>query len=68
MFFMGAESAEDRQFAFGGTGTLDLDGYLTDPDRGRVRAWWRDLGEPWRTVLGVGVLVLAILAEVLRTS
>jgi 1,4-alpha-glucan branching enzyme len=43
MFFMGAESAEHRQFAFGGTDTLDLDGYLADGDRGRVRAWWREL-------------------------
>ncbi len=43
MFFMGAESAEDEQFTFGGTSTLDLDGYLADPDRRRVRAWWREL-------------------------
>jgi 1,4-alpha-glucan branching enzyme len=43
MFFMGAESAEDRQFSFGGTDTLDLDGYLADRDCRRVRAWWREL-------------------------
>lgn len=43
MFFMGAESAEDRQFTFGGTTPLDLGAYLADPARSRVRAWWREL-------------------------
>jgi 1,4-alpha-glucan branching enzyme len=43
MYFMGAESGEDRQFSLGGNDPLDLDGYLADPDRGRVRAWWQQL-------------------------
>jgi 1,4-alpha-glucan branching enzyme len=43
LFFMGAESGEDRQFTFGGSTRLDLDGYVADPDRTRLRAWWREL-------------------------
>ncbi len=43
MFFMGAESGEHRQFEFGQGTTLDLAGYLTDGDKSRVRAWWREL-------------------------
>jgi 1,4-alpha-glucan branching enzyme len=43
MFFMGAESGEDQQFAFGSAQPLDLEEYLSNPDRGRIRAWWRAL-------------------------
>jgi 1,4-alpha-glucan branching enzyme len=43
LFFMGAESAEDRQFGFGSDQKLDLDEYLSNADRGRIRAWWREL-------------------------
>ncbi len=43
MFFMGAESGEDQQFQFGSARSLDLDEYLSNPDRGRIRAWWREL-------------------------
>ncbi|MBE2215877.1 MAG: hypothetical protein IAE82_18535 [Opitutaceae bacterium] len=45
MYFMGAESCEDAQFTFGATTPLDLDRYQADPDRGRVRAWYRVLAE-----------------------
>jgi 1,4-alpha-glucan branching enzyme len=43
LFFMGAESGEDQQFQFGSTEQLDLTAYLADADRGRIRAWWREL-------------------------
>jgi 1,4-alpha-glucan branching enzyme len=43
LFFMGAESGEDRQFQFGSAKTLDLNEYLSNSDRGRIRAWWREL-------------------------
>jgi 1,4-alpha-glucan branching enzyme len=43
MYFMGAESGEDRQFAFGSSEALDLDFYQSDPDRSRIRAWWREV-------------------------
>ena len=43
MYFMGAESAEYRQFEFGSSTNLNLDEYLADADRGRVRAWWAEL-------------------------
>ena len=49
MAFMGAEAGEDKQFEFGSSATLDLDGYLADPDRGRIRAWWRVLSDLRRT-------------------
>jgi 1,4-alpha-glucan branching enzyme len=48
LFFMGAESGEDQQFEFGSATTLDLDAYERDPDRSRIRAWWRVLGETRR--------------------
>ncbi len=44
LYFMGAESAEDQQFGFGSSQELDLDEYLSNSDRGRIRAWWRELG------------------------
>jgi 1,4-alpha-glucan branching enzyme len=44
LYFMGAESGEDQQFAFGSTDSLNLDEYLANPDRSRIRAWWRELG------------------------
>jgi len=43
MYFMGAESGEDRQFTFGVADSLDLHGYLDDADRSRLRAWWREM-------------------------
>lgn len=43
LFFMGAESGEHRQFKMGQSTTLDLDHYLLDDDKGRVRGWWRQL-------------------------
>jgi len=43
LWFMGAESGESAQFTFAGTTALDLDGYLADDARGRVRAWWNVL-------------------------
>ncbi len=43
LFFMGAESGEDKQFRFGSAETLDLDEYLANEDRGRIRRWWREL-------------------------
>ena len=45
LWFMGAESGESAQFTFAGTTALDLDGYLADDARGRVRAWWNVLCE-----------------------
>ena len=60
MFFMGAESAEDRQFTFGGAEPLDLDGYLGDADRGRVRAWWRALARQRRSPSIQGPAPLAV--------
>jgi 1,4-alpha-glucan branching enzyme len=45
MFFMGLEAGEHRQFKMGEDGALDLDEYLRDEARGRVRAWWRVLCE-----------------------
>lgn len=44
LFFMGAESAEDKQFQFGKDTSLDLTGYLANDDRRRIRLWWRELG------------------------
>jgi 1,4-alpha-glucan branching enzyme len=41
MFFMGAESGEDAQFANGGTERLNLDRYLTDDGKRKVRDWWK---------------------------
>ncbi|HEU4678653.1 MAG TPA: alpha-amylase family glycosyl hydrolase, partial [Terrimicrobiaceae bacterium] len=49
MAFMGAEVGEDKQFEFGSTATLDLDFYLADADRGRLRAWWGVLCDLRRT-------------------
>ena len=46
---LGAEAGEDKQFEFGSSATLDLDGYLADSDRGRIRAWWRVHGDLRRT-------------------
>jgi 1,4-alpha-glucan branching enzyme len=43
LFFMGGESGEDRQFEFGKSDKLNLDEYLENPDRTRIRAWWREL-------------------------
>ncbi|HSG72423.1 MAG TPA: alpha-amylase family glycosyl hydrolase, partial [Planctomycetaceae bacterium] len=43
LFFMGGESGEDQQFHFGNSVQLDLAEYLSNDDRGRIRAWWRDL-------------------------
>jgi 1,4-alpha-glucan branching enzyme len=44
LYFMGAESGEDKQFAFGSDQELDLNEYLSNTDRGRIRAWWKELG------------------------
>lgn len=44
LYFMGAESGEHKQFQFGSDEQLDIDLYLTDPDRQRIRGWWRELG------------------------
>jgi hypothetical protein len=41
---MGLESGEDKQFNFGSARQLDIKKYLGDPDRERIRAWWRELG------------------------
>lgn len=43
LFFMGTESGEDQQFSFGKATVLDLDHYERDPDRRRIREWWRQL-------------------------
>lgn len=43
LFFMGGESGEDQQFHFGSPRALDLEEYLANADRGRIRAWWREL-------------------------
>jgi 1,4-alpha-glucan branching enzyme len=43
LWFMGAESGESAQFTSSGNTGLDLDGYLEDDFRGRVRAWWNVL-------------------------
>jgi hypothetical protein len=45
MFFMGGESGEHRQFFNGSPDTLDLDGYLVDSGRNRIRAWFNSLLE-----------------------
>jgi len=45
LFFMGAESGEDKQFAFGTDQKLNLTDYLSNSDRGRIRAWWKKLCE-----------------------
>ena len=45
LYFMGAESGEDRQFGFGSDEKLDVNEYLSNQDRNRIRAWWRELGE-----------------------
>ncbi|MER2518994.1 hypothetical protein E4Q23_17130 [Candidatus Accumulibacter phosphatis] len=44
LYFMGAESGEDKQFSFGSDEKLDIEEYLANADRGRIRAWWRELG------------------------
>jgi 1,4-alpha-glucan branching enzyme len=49
LYFMGAESGEHRQFEFGQDTQLDIAGYLTDGGRGRIRAWWRELGRLHRS-------------------
>ena len=43
MYFMGAEAGEHEQFHFGRHTVLNLEHYLADPDRLRVRSWWREL-------------------------
>ncbi len=43
LWFMGAESGESAQFFSNGSETLDLDNYMTDDARGRIRAWWKVL-------------------------
>lgn len=43
LWFMGAESGESGQFSFHTDAALDLDGYLTDESKCRVRAWWKVL-------------------------
>ena len=43
LWFMGAESGESAQFTSSGSTALDLNGYLTDDFRIRVRAWWNVL-------------------------
>ncbi len=43
MFFMGAESGEDKQFEFGSSASLDLDLYQSDRDKRQIREWWRTL-------------------------
>jgi 1,4-alpha-glucan branching enzyme len=48
LFFMGAESGEDQRFEFGSARALDLDRYQSEPDRGRIRGFWRALGEARR--------------------
>ena len=44
LYFMGAESGEDKQFSFGSDEKLDIEEYVANADRGRIRAWWRELG------------------------
>ncbi len=41
LWFMGAESGESAQFTSQGSKALDLDGYLADDAKSRVRAWWK---------------------------
>ena len=43
LFFMGAESGEDKQFRFGKSDQLDIEEYLSNADRRRIRHWWREL-------------------------
>jgi 1,4-alpha-glucan branching enzyme len=43
LWFMGAESGESAQFTSHGNTALDLDSYLRDDFRGKVRAWWNML-------------------------
>lgn len=43
LWFMGAESGESAQFTFAGATALDLDSYLADDFRIRVRSWWNVL-------------------------
>lgn len=43
LWFMGAESGESAQFTSHGNIALDLDSYLIDDFRGRVRSWWNVL-------------------------
>jgi 1,4-alpha-glucan branching enzyme len=43
MFFMGEEAGEHQQFSFGGNSSLDLDNYLRNEDRSRIRNWWCEL-------------------------
>jgi 1,4-alpha-glucan branching enzyme len=45
MFFMGLEAGEHRQFKMGNDDVPDLDEYLRDDARRRLRAWWRALCE-----------------------
>ncbi len=41
MSFMGLESGEHRQFAFGSSEPLPVSDYLAEDDRHRLRAWFR---------------------------
>lgn len=43
MFFMGGESGEHRQFLNASRDPLDLEEYLSDDGRGRIRAWFNAL-------------------------
>lgn len=43
MFFMGAEAGEDVQFTNGETTTLDLNAYLQDGSRLKLREWWKEM-------------------------
>jgi 1,4-alpha-glucan branching enzyme len=45
MWFMGAESAEWRQFLQRENEVLPLAGYLNDPEAARVRLWWKRMCE-----------------------
>jgi 1,4-alpha-glucan branching enzyme len=45
MWFMGAESAESRQFLQRGEDVLPIADYLSDAELARVRLWWKRLCE-----------------------
>ena len=45
MWFMGAESAEYKQFLIDKNDPLDLDQYSSDKERSAVRRWWNALSE-----------------------